>query len=560
MKKLLFVFALVLWGAMLAANAQNQTVDLSIKAGTTITKTSPTDTGDGQVDHLSLIYDFDGLDFDYTVSGMVGTNDSLYILCDSPNRQGLLFRIDENGDGYNVIWEFDAVNKLPFSLLANDTIIYGTTRFSSNGGGTLFKYCLKDYTFEFIKDFNPTDVQEVQIKYITDSVLWFSSLWSYVDEGSIFTLEKDGTQLNKIYNDTNADKGQNPVDFDFHNDSIYIAFYNGGGVPYPDATGSYNLSGSFVRIKSDGTGYENLIKGGDTKGTQPQSLIIRENKLIGLFAYSGSQYNYGGQFFRCDLDGSSYDSLGALSGRALTKMLSTDSLIYGISLSQFFGVNPFNGEIRIFDDLLSNPDWGYDVVSNPAFLNGYVFVATQQGGPDGGGTILRWTNQAPLVNEENNKGNQSAKEIVLSKLFIDPEGDSLTYVFDYNADEISVVESNSTLTLTLLKESEANIDITASDGWTGYRTYTITLSPTTSIINPNEKASTIKLFPNPANSVLMFDSDEIELIEIYNLNGKLINSFRNPKGEINISSLENGLFIVKYLYKGKFYSQRIVKY
>ena len=249
-----------------------------------------------QVSHLKLIYDFESDDFDYPVKGMVGTNDSLYIICDTPDGHGKFFRIDEHGNGYKVIWEFDNVNFAPNSLLANDPVIYGTTRFSSAGCGTLFEYSLKDYSYKFIKDFNPDEAWDNQIRYITDRVLWFNSYASQIDEGSIFSIKKDGTGFKKIYNDTDLKKGQNPADFCFYKDNIYIACYNGGGNLYPDGTGAYGTGGCFIRVKSDGTGYENLIKGGDDIGTQPQSIIIMENKLFGLFAYSGSNPRVGGQF------------------------------------------------------------------------------------------------------------------------------------------------------------------------------------------------------------------------------------------------------------------------
>jgi len=512
-----------------------------------------------QDSHLSLIYDFEGNDFDYAVKGMVGTNDSLYIINNTPNGQGRLFRIDENGDGYEVIWEFDDVNYAPNSLVANDTVIYGTTRFSPKGGGTLFKYSLQTYSFEFIKDFDPFDVQEVQVKYVTDSVLWLNSQWSFVDEGSVFTIEKDGTQLKKIYNDTDSQKGQNPVDFVFHKDSIYIACYNGGGTPYPDGTGSTVSSGSFIRIKSDGTGYENLVKGGDGVGTQPQSLIIREDKLIGLFANSGSHSGLGGQFFRCDLDGSSIDSLGALKHRTLTKLLSTDSLIYGISAIQIFGINPFDGEIRIFEDLLSEPDFGYDVVANPTFLNGNIFLATQQGGPDFGGTILKWNNQDPEVNDTNTKSSQTSSEIVLSDLFTDPEGDRLTYDYEYDSEVLSLSESNGRLTLTPLQSGEVKIKITANDGWVGYKSVTINLGIVLSVLNERENPSNLLIYPNPTNSILNLGPKTVELVEIFTMHGKLIKSYKNPGDKINISSLNNGVYLLRYLIDGDFYSQKIIK-
>ena len=515
-----------------------------------------------QDSHLSLIYDFDGQDFDYSVRGMVGTNDSLYVISNTPNGQGVFFRIDENGDGYEVIWEFDDINSAPNSIISNDTIIYGTTRFSSNHGGALFKYSLQDYSFEIVKDFDVNEAQEVQIEYVTDSVLWFSSQWSVVDEGSIFIMNPDGTGFKKIYNDTNLEKGQNPVDFVFHENKIYIACFNGGGTPYPDGTGTYVSSGSFIRINADGTGYEKIIPGSVDVGTQPQSLIIRGNKLIGLFAYSGRNPAVQGQFFRSNLDGTSYDSLGALSNRALTKMLSTDSLIYGISAFNVFGINPTNGEIRIFDDLLSDPNFGYDVVSNPAYLNGTVFMATQQGGPNSGGAILKWLNQDPEVNESNVNGRSRNTNTVvdLNELFTDPEGDLLTFSLEYDQESLTITESNGILTLTPVTSEQVDVKVTATDGWAGYSSTTITVPPDETVTGVQDQESKLFFHPNPARSILKFDIPNIESIDILGLDGRTRASFLKPRGEIDLSSLRGGIYFVRSYINGHSYVQKIIKY
>jgi hypothetical protein len=513
-----------------------------------------------QVSHVSLIYDFEGDDFDYPVTGMAGANDSLYIICNTPDGHGKFFKIDEHGNGYKVIWEFDNVNFEPNSLLADDNVIYGTTRFSLAGGGTLFAYSLNDYSFKFIKDFNPTDVQEIHIKFIADDVLWLYSNVSLTDLGSIFSIKTDGTGFKKVFNDTDFTKGQNPVDFCFYNDNIYIACYNGGGNLYPDGTGAFGSGGCFIRVSSDGSGYENLVKGGDDKGTQPQSIIIRENKLFGLFANSGSNQKVGGQFFRSNLNGTSYDSLGALSRRSLTRMLSTDSLIYGISFSQVFGINPFNGEIRIFDELLFEPDFGYDMVTNPVLLNGSVYLAAQQGGPDNGGTILKWNNEKPEIKEKSSRNYQIPTKIVLSDLFSDPEGDSLTYTIEFDSNAVEMSESNGKLIFRPLQSGEVEVRITANDGWAGYKSYSMNISSITDVLNPKDNPENLLIYPNPTNSFLNMGSENVESVEILTLNGNLIQSIRNPGTEINISTLENGVYIIRYQIKGCFNSQKIIKY
>ena len=513
--------------------------------------------GYNQESHLSLIYDFEGEDFENSVKAMVGVNDSLYVICKTPNERGIMFRIDGEGNGYKVIWEFDDVNWAPQSLVANDTVIYGTTRFSSTGGGALFKYSLKDYTFEFLVDFDPFEVKKTYVKYITDSVLWMSSVESYNDFGSIFSIQKDGSDMKKVYNDTSEEKGQNPIDFVFYNDSIYIACYNGGGIPH-ESEGNVS-SGSFIRIKSDGTGYENIIQGGDHVGTQPQSLIIREDKIIGLFEYSGSRSDVGGQFFRSNLDGSSLDSLGGLRRRAATKMFSTDSLIYGISFDQIFGVNPYNGETRIFENIIDEPSFGYDIVASPAFLNNVVYFSTQQGGPNRGGTILKWINRKPEVTEDESKSEQEVLEFLLEEMFVDPEGDSLTYQFKYDKDLVDLNISGGVLSLSLLESVKTEVKVTASDGWGGVTTKKIELSPVLSIFKNNKKKGDLIVYPNPVNFVLNLSLNGLDKLDIITLNGAVIKSFEKPGSSIDVNFLKNGVYLLRYQIEGRIYTKKIIK-
>lgn len=510
-----------------------------------------------QESHLSLIYDFEANDFENSVIGMVGTNDSLYVACQTADGRGKFFKIDKNGQGYKTIWNFDILNYAPNSLVGNDTVIFGTTRFSKEASGALFRYSLKDFSFKFIKKFDASEVTDTRIEYITDSVLWLTSQGSTTDNGSIFTIKEDGTDLKKPFNDFDNEKGTNPTDFVFHNDSIYIACY-GGGLTYSVGEHGNVYCGNFIRVKSDGTGCQIIVKGSQEIGTQPQSIIIRDNKLYGLFAHTGSRWSVGAQLFKSNLNGTSYESIGTLSCRSVTKMLSTDSLIYGTSCSQIFGFNPYTGEKRIFEDIQSNPDFGFDMVSNPVQLNDEVFIAAQQGGPNNGGTILKWTNRAPEIKSNLKKGSQYPTEIVLKDLFTDPERDSLTFTYDFDENKVAITESKGMLTIIPLQPDETEVKITASDGWLGYRTYSLKVNSLTNI-DLNENDDLLKVYPNPTHSILNIGSETVESVEIFTLSGKLIKSYINPGNSIDISAIENGAYLIRVKESGHYYFQKIIK-
>ena len=67
----------------------------------------------------------------------------------------------------------------------------------------------------------------------------------------------------------------------------------------------------------------------------------------------------------------------------------------------------------------------------------------------------------------------------------------------------------------------------------------------------------ISVYPNPTNSDLYIESDKNEIIQIFNIEGKLIKSITLKKGlnKIEISSFIDGV----YLIKSKDYTRKIIK-
>jgi hypothetical protein len=526
-----------------------------------------------QKNHLALIHDFEGNNFDYAVKGMVGVNDSLYVIASTPDLRGMFFRIDENGDGYEVIWKFEEDYWEPNSIVSDDKAIYITTRIGSDGA--LFKYSLEDYSFKRVRDFWNSGVQEPNIKYVTDTALWYTSLWSREDEGSVFSTGLDGTDLKKLYSAKDPQEASMPSNFFFHNDKVYISFWGGGN--YLDS-----YCGSLARMNTDGSGYETIVKGDGDIGTQPQSIIIRDDKLIGLFAYSA--YAFEGRVFRCNLDGSEFESLGSVEHRSLTRLLETQSLFYGITTYAIYGINPYNGNIKIYDQFSDNPDFGWDVVSDPVNLNGNVFIATQQGGPNGGGTILKWLNARPEVQvREKTDGRMASEgEVALEQLFVDPNEDELVSRYHYDPALISINMYKGILKLNPLTSDPFEIRITATDGWAGHAGAIVKFNPfevvefspdeaqmeggatiadnevvTGIIVTTPESKSFV--FPNPAASVLKLSVANAESIQFSKPDGSIYRLFRSPGQELDISSFANGFYIVRVNVGGKSYWQKLLK-
>ena len=508
--------------------------------------------------HLKAIYDFKGPDFDTTVVGLVGFGDSLYVATNSPlKKSSKIVRMDRNGEAVVELASYDSTNYEIRSFIIHDSIIYGTTRVSINsfGTGSLFSYSLKNHQFQILRVFD-IELSEIEVKFVKDSLLWCISNSSILDtyDGTVFTLKLDGTDLIKLHNNFDPINGIMISDLYEYNDSLYVSCY-GGGNTYPDGIGTYSYSGLIYRIHKDGTGYQKIIDGGLDKGTNPQSIIVRDNKIFGQFAYTGNVSGHGGQFFKCNLDGSDYDSIGGLVDRCLTKMLSTDSLLYGISGAQIFGLNPYTNEMRIFEDLLADSTLGSDMTVNPAKIGDEVFITTQQGGIGGGGTILRWNNLTPVI--DTLPKTTFSKQFNLAVVFSDPENDSLNYYFDYDTTKMIVNKVGTMLELTLKTNESADVKITASDGWLGYRSFTYNLS-TLSTKEINNSFENQLIYPNPALSEL-FINNQFESLDIYDMTGnKVLSQSKNAKS-IDLSNLKSGIYIIKILNNNKVNTERLIK-
>jgi hypothetical protein len=513
-----------------------------------------------QVSHLSLVYDIEGEDFDYPVHSMYGVNDSLYVFSYTPDFRGQFYRIDGNGEGFHLIHAFNGPDYGPCSISGSDTAIYLTT----HNTPALFKYSFKDYSFTLVKQFDYSVGGAIQLKNITDDKMWFTSQGSPTDITSIFTTDLNGNNVDKIYTAHNEGTDAFMIsDLFFHDDKIYAAFYGGGEL---DSHSVY--SGSFGTMDLDGSDFKTIIAGREGKGTQPQSLLIRDNKIFGMFAYNTY---YGAQFFISNLDGTEYDSLGGIPDRALTRMLETDSLIYAFAGLSIVGINPDTREIRVSEDLLSNPDFGYDVGSSPAYLNGNVYVATMQGGPGGGGTILKWTNEPPAVNigaRSNGRLSSGSVELDLNTLFTDANGDEIEHAFRYNSNLVTMNKEAGVVTLTPQVSETVEVTIIARDGWAGYGGALITLNPfSITALDPKlitgtpEDAgdpSRFLVYPNPAYNELRFNK-KLEAVDILSADGKVRASYRYPGDSIDISPLQSGLYFVRGYVSGRVYVQKLIK-
>jgi len=72
----------------------------------------------------------------------------------------------------------------------------------------------------------------------------------------------------------------------------------------------------------------------------------------------------------------------------------------------------------------------------------------------------------------------------------------------------------------------------------------------------NYETSSLKMYPNPTNDLLNFDTtDQIKNIDIINVIGKTVKSFSN-QSQVNISSLNSGVYFAKVKFENNTYITR----
>lgn len=426
-----------------------------------------------QSQHLSSLIDFDGDDFGFNITSLIGHEDSIYFTTEygGDNNLGALIKMTEDGEGQEVIFSFDQTSTRPFHLIANDTALFGTTYESQNGRGKLFKYSFQNYSFEYLHEFTFDEAGGVKLIKLTDSVIWAISNESSIDLGSIFTIGYDGSNFTKVYSNTSSELGQNPIDLEVVGNELFIAFYNGGGIPY-DNGGGLTSSGSISKVNLDGSNFQNIIQGQDQVGTQPYDLLYFNEKLYGAFTSAGSDVN--GRLFKINLDGSeyveiaSYENLGYV-GRG--SIYNIDGSLYASTSSTLLHIVEGDTIVKMVE---LDDNTGRDMAIGAIPYNGAWYMPTRQGGTGGsGGGLIKWMNHEPTISGELPDLilhiGDAGFELNLDTIFSDIDGDELYFNASSGTAEIVNLQlEGSFLSLDQLASGETVITLSAEDFYGGY--------------------------------------------------------------------------------------------
>lgn len=380
------------------------------------------------------------------VGGLVSDGEYFYAVAAPGGAQnvGIIFKVKHDGSGYQKLHDFDAVNgHLPQSrLILHDGYLFGTTPHGGSlNSGVLFKIRTDgtDYsTYEILDRGSPSGrlLLASDGRFYGTTLLGGNSSW-----GSVFSIKPDFTDYQLLYSFDNVAErlprggviegidgklygmvetgglhgggvifGLNKSGANFE----VLHHFNGieGKTPYGEVVqasdgrlygmasqGGTHDSGTIFGIDPDGTDFVKLYDF-STKGFQPTgSLIIDNEKLVGVAQGGGPSFVSDGVIFQINFDGTGFEEL--FTDNTINRFFYSGTLLklndgnyYGVTShhgwDEYGTVYKLNPTTKQLTNLLS-----FDLPEGNAIegglvkaANGMVYGVTGTGGQNARGVIF----------------------------------------------------------------------------------------------------------------------------------------------------------------------------
>jgi uncharacterized repeat protein (TIGR03803 family) len=353
---------------------------------------------DGSGPEASLIQGSDGLLYGTTAFG-------------GGKRAGTVFRINPDGNGYNVLYRFgtgtDGVFPIAPLVEASDGLLYGTTFAggTSDNFGVVFKLSKEGAGFNVLRRFtgqagNDGSAPRRALLEGTNGALYgMTSFGGSADSGTVFKLNKDGSAytLLREFSGTDGDGADPEGGLAMGRDQVLYGTTEAGGT---------NDSGTVFKLKQDGTDYSVIhqFTGNEMAAAPATSVVEGSDGLLSGTAILGS-INASGTVFKLNKEGGSYEVLRKFLGststdgeRPLASLIEgSDGALYGTTLA---GGTTNNGTVfRVkkdesnFSILHSFTGIAGDGIEARSALtegsDGTLYGTTERGGSNQNGTIFK---------------------------------------------------------------------------------------------------------------------------------------------------------------------------
>ncbi len=316
------------------------------------------------------------------------------------NSNGVIFKINADGSNYTNLHDFNVPDGVvPYAgiIKASDGLLYGM---ASEGGtadmGVIFRIATDGtgytelYTFAQSSSTDGKTPFGTLIEHTNGKLYGMTSSGGTQQNGSIFQIDKDGSNYNLIHSFITADNCFLPTGslIEASDQKLYGTCTQGGTTP-----------GAIFKIESDGTGFSVLKDMTNLDGYYPYGDLIEasDGKLYGTTYLGG---NLGtGTIYRMDKDGSNFSIIHhftSLTGEStLSGLLEVGGMLFGNT--RFGGANNYGvvfscnldgSNYQVEHDFQGVADGASPFGVLTVSSGGAIYGVTAFGGSNNGGTFF----------------------------------------------------------------------------------------------------------------------------------------------------------------------------
>ncbi len=222
---------------------------------------------------------------------------------------GTVFKIKPDGTGYTDLLNFNGTNgsNPNGSLISDGTFLYGMTSFGGTGNcpygcGTIFKIKTDGTGYFKLYDFSHAHGIMPYGSLITDGTYLYGMTagGGGIDSvGTIFKIKTDGTGFVNLMNFNSVNGG-----------GAFGSLISDGTYLYgmTSTADTITSAGAIFKIKTDGTAYTNLMNFNGVNGSEPYGSLISDGTYLYGMTSAGGIYS-NGNIFKIKTDGTGYYNL-----------------------------------------------------------------------------------------------------------------------------------------------------------------------------------------------------------------------------------------------------------
>jgi uncharacterized repeat protein (TIGR03803 family) len=249
--------------------------------------------------NLSVVHNFDNANGGAPRNSLIQTSDGTILgmaQAGGSTNNGVIFKINENGSGYNVLHEFEGGWPMGSLIQASNGFIFGMNL------GSIFRTDADGTNYVVLHNFDNTkgtNVAAGSLMQAADGALYGMTNSFYEGPGSVFKINADGTDFTVLST------------FDSLNVYPWGAVTQGsdGALYGMTAEGGSAGHGSIFKINSDGSNYNIIHNFNEADGRFPYNGLTAatDGWLYGMTYLGGAAR--GGTLFKIKIDGSGFTVL-----------------------------------------------------------------------------------------------------------------------------------------------------------------------------------------------------------------------------------------------------------